>query len=54
MNKYNEQGLEQGPWEDYYSNGNLMYKLNYINGKKHGLYEWYSTSDKLNVKQYYL
>ena len=47
MNAYNEEGLREGPWEEYYSNGNLWYKENYVNGKANGLFERYFSN--LNV-----
>jgi antitoxin component YwqK of YwqJK toxin-antitoxin module len=39
MNEYNDNGLKEGTWEEYSSNGKLLYKTNYVNGKLHGLYE---------------
>ena len=54
MNKYNEQGKEHGLSEVYYSNGNLMYKENFVNGKLHGLRELYYPDNKLYLKQYYI
>ncbi len=30
MNKYNNKGLKHGPWETYYSNGELNIKQYYI------------------------
>ena len=49
MNEYNENGEKHGPWE-YYSNGNLWYKENYINGKKHGICEDYYYKGQLSLK----
>ena len=54
MNAYNENGEKHGPWEVYYPNGNLMYKVNYLNGKPHGLSEHYGYNGKLKTKQYNL
>jgi len=54
MNEYNDNREKHGPWEEYYSNGNLCYKGNYIDGKRHGLYERYSNSGKSYIKQYYI
>ena len=47
MNGFNDKREKHGPWE-YYFNGNLMDKENYINGKKHGLREKYYSNGKLN------
>ena len=41
-----------GYWEDYYSDGNICYKGNYINGEKNGLWEWYNYNGELMVKEY--
>jgi antitoxin component YwqK of YwqJK toxin-antitoxin module len=54
MNKYNEKGEKHGPWEEYHSNGNLMYKENYVNGELHGLSESYYIDGKLWYKRYYI
>ena len=34
----NDKGLAYGLWEEYYSNGNLMYKGSYLKGKQIGLW----------------
>ena len=54
MNQYNEKGLKHGPWEIYGSNGNLMYKGTFVNGKEHRLHNFYHSDNKLYLKQYYL
>lgn len=60
MNAYNDKGLNHGLWTGHYSNGNLMYKQNYINGDRHGLSELhglqevYYSNGNLNFKTYYL
>ena len=55
MNKRNEQGQRHGPWETYYLNGNLRYKGNFINGKRHGLCENYGWSNgELEEIEYYI
>ena len=54
MNQFNDKGKKYGPWETYWDNGNLMYKINYVNGKKNGLSEWYYTDGKLTLKVYYI
>ena len=54
MNAYNDKGEKHGPWEEYHSNGNLMYKENYVNGKKHGPWEDYYFYGNLNDKGNYV
>ena len=56
MNKYNEQGEQHGPWEEYHSNGKLWYKANYVNGEPDGIFEWYyySNGSKLHEIEYYI
>ena len=49
MNQYNEHGLKEGYWEDYYVNGNLMYKGNYNNGKSVGYWEEYYVNGNGNL-----
>ena len=45
MNKYNDKGERHGYWEVHDSNGKLCYKENYVNGKEHGLCEYYSNGN---------
>ena len=54
MNGFNENGLKEGPWEEYHDNGKLWYKVNYVNGKRHGFYERYNSNSESYLKQYYL
>ena len=54
MNKYNEQGLEHGPWEDYYSNGKLYSRGNYVNGKLHGVFDYYFNTGVLCSRRNYI
>jgi antitoxin component YwqK of YwqJK toxin-antitoxin module len=51
---YNEQGQPHGYWEIYQSNGQLMYKGNYVNGKEHGYWEWYHYNGQLESKEYHI
>jgi antitoxin component YwqK of YwqJK toxin-antitoxin module len=37
-------------WELYYSNGQLNFKGNYVNGKQHGYWESYFSDGQLNYK----
>ena len=53
MNKYNDKGERHGYWEVHNSNGKLCYKENYVNGKEHGLCEYYSNG-KLCYKANYI
>ena len=57
-NKYitprNENNQPHGYWERYYSNGQLMYKGNYVDGKPHGYWEEYYNNGKLNYKTYFI
>ena len=54
MNGFNENGLKEGPWEEYHDNGKLWYKVNYVNGNFHGLSEWYDSNGKLWYKVNYV
>jgi len=54
MNACNDKGERHGTWDEYYPNGKLYWKGNYINGKLHGLYELYYSNSELYLKQYYL
>ena len=37
INLYNEKGEKHGVWEDYFSNGQLCYRGNFVNGELHGV-----------------
>ena len=54
MNEYNEQGEPNGPWEEYYSNGKLYWRGNYVNGKASGLFERYWSDGNLWYKKNYV
>jgi antitoxin component YwqK of YwqJK toxin-antitoxin module len=55
MNGYNDNILKDGPWEEYWINGKLYWKENYVNGKRHGLYEsYYYTNGKLGNLEFFL
>ena len=51
---YNEKGKAHGYWVDYYDNGQLWSKGNYVNGKPHGYWEWYYSNGQLKSKTYYI
>ena len=50
----NEKGERHGYWEEYYSNGQLWCKGNYVNGKQHGYWEDYYENGQLNFKGNYV
>ena len=54
MNKYNENNKKHGYWEEYWENGKLWDKGNYLNGKRHGYWEQYYPNGKLWYKGNYL
>jgi antitoxin component YwqK of YwqJK toxin-antitoxin module len=54
MNQFNQQGKREGYWEEYFSNGNVFHKGNYVNGGMDGYWEWYYENAKLNYKSYYI
>ena len=41
MNKFNDDNQRHGFWEKYFSNNNLSYRGNFINGLKDGYWEDY-------------
>ena len=47
---YNEKGEPHGYWEQYWLNGNLAYRGNYINGQLNGLWECYD-NDGILIRQ---
>ena len=47
-------GLKEGYWEDYHSNGQLSSKGNFINGNKEGYWEYYYNDGKLNYREYHI
>ncbi len=53
MNKRNNKGERQDYWEDYYTNGNINYKGNFLNGKRDGYWEQYYYNGKLYYKGNY-
>lgn len=46
-------GLANGTETRYYKNGTILYTGNYVEGKKDGEWNYYSTSNKLSVKLTY-
>ncbi len=53
LNSYNAEGQAHGYWESYYSNGNLIYKGEYINRTRHGPWERYQRNGELSFKGTY-
>jgi antitoxin component YwqK of YwqJK toxin-antitoxin module len=54
INLFDENGERHGYWEEYYDNGQLEYKRNYVNGKQHGYWEWYYSNGQLCYKGNYV
>ena len=54
INLYNDKGEPHGYWEGYYTNGQLSYKGNYVNGKQHGYWESYYDNGQLDYKGNYV
>ena len=52
-NQYNENGLRHGYWEQYYYNGRLWFKGNYVNGLQHDYWETYHDNGKLAYMGYF-
>lgn len=54
INRYNEKGLKEGPWETYHENGKLKGKGSYINGKRDGYWMLYWGDEELQTKGSYI
>jgi antitoxin component YwqK of YwqJK toxin-antitoxin module len=54
INSRNKQGQRHGYRECYYSNGQLMFKGNYINGKQDGCWKNYHLNGQLFYKVSYI
>jgi hypothetical protein len=54
INQYDLDGRKQGLWEDYYENGRIRYKGNYVNGIWEGNWEWYYDNGKISSKASYV
>jgi hypothetical protein len=52
INQYDSEGRRQGYWE-YYQDGKLYSKGNYINGEREGYWETYHSNDQLYSKGKY-
>jgi antitoxin component YwqK of YwqJK toxin-antitoxin module len=54
MNTYNKDGRKDGYLEEYWDNGNIKNKGNYINGTKEGYWEHYYNNGNLHYKGNYI
>jgi antitoxin component YwqK of YwqJK toxin-antitoxin module len=54
INQYDMGGRKQGYWEDYYENGRIRSKGNYVNGIWEGNWEWYYDNGKISSKASYV
>ena len=50
----NDRGEHHGLNISYLSNGEMLYKTNYINGKRHGLSTSYTSNYKIEKQKYHL
>ena len=50
INQYDNDGRKQGYWEDYYGNGRIRSKGNYVNGIWEGNWEFYYDNGKISSK----
>jgi antitoxin component YwqK of YwqJK toxin-antitoxin module len=50
MNQFNRKGQRHGPWEEYFSNGQLQQTNAYMNGDLHGDWESYYQNGALRTK----
>jgi antitoxin component YwqK of YwqJK toxin-antitoxin module len=53
VGEFDENNQKTGYWEEYYSNGNLRRKGNYLNGKRDGYWEEYWFNGNLSSKGNY-
>jgi len=47
-------GLKEGYWEEYNSNGNILSKGNYKSGKLEGYYESYHSNGNVKIQEIYI
>lgn len=50
QNTTDENGLKQGKWEAYYSNGQLRYEGQFIDGKEVGIFKHYDTEGNIKFE----
>ncbi len=53
INLYNAKGEKHGSWEEYYDNGQLDSKGNYVAGIRHSYWERYYSNGELCFKGFY-
>ena len=53
MNRRDEQGRAQGPWEAFHPDGGLLFKGAYLDGKQHGPWEFFHPNGALYTKGSY-
>ena len=46
-------GMLDGPWENFYRNGQLMIGTTYKDGERDGPYEWYQEDGELRSRGVY-
>jgi hypothetical protein len=49
----NKQGQAHGLWEVTWYDKTLHYNTNFINGRNHGLCQWYNVFNELLKNEYY-
>lgn len=54
MNQLNKQEEKDGYWEEYWKNGKLWHKGNYVNGEKNASWVYYDTNANIVLKKYYI
>ncbi len=54
INRKDDNGVKQGRWIEFYSNGNKKTESNYFNGKLHGIYREYELNGKLLSEKKYV
>jgi|688.fasta_scaffold963726_1 antitoxin component YwqK of YwqJK toxin-antitoxin module len=50
INLYNELGEKHGYWEEYFYDGQICSKGNFVNGRKNGYWEYHSSNGQLSRK----
>ena len=48
INQFDSNKEQTGLWKYYYSNGNLCFEGNYVDGKAIGLWKYYNREGQLN------
>ena len=53
-NQYNAEDYKDGYWELYYTDGELAYKGNFLNGFQVGYWEYYHSKNELYLMEYFV